>query len=116
MMLFSLMLLGAQPPTLPAAPSPEFLPLKDDYEGCVIANAATFDDAKESVADTVKAAFAACKNERASIILMMNAKKKLDGSELWSLERADKFVTDLIDKPLADKVTVGLFSTRAKEK
>ena len=93
----------------------QFLPLIDDYRGCVLARAAEFAEAKESVADTVAASFAACKSERARIILMMNGKKKPDGSKRWPLERADRFVTDLIDKPLADKITVGLFSERARE-
>jgi hypothetical protein len=113
-MLVSLLFLAGQ--QAPATAQTEFLPLMDDYRGCVIARAAEFAEARESVPDTVAAAFAACKSERASIILMMNKKKKPDGSERWPLDRADKFVTDLIDKPLADKITVSLFSERAREK
>jgi hypothetical protein len=113
---FGLFVLAAQATSSVPTQSSEFLPLLDDYRGCVIANAATFEDAKEPVKDTVEASFAACKSERARIILMMNAKKKPDGSERWTLDRADRFVTDLIDKPLADKITTSLFAERARTK
>ena len=115
-MIFLGVLLAAAQPAHAAGSNGEFLPLLHDYEGCVIARAAEFAEAKEPVAETVAASFAACKNERASIILMMNGEKNADGSDRWPLERADKFVADLIDKPLADKITVGLFSERSREK
>jgi hypothetical protein len=114
MIFLSLFLAAAQPAA--TGKDAEFLPLLHDYQGCVLARAAEFAEAKEPVADTVAASFAACKNERASIILMMNSEKKPDGSERWPFERAEKFVNDLIDKPLADKITVGLFSERSREK
>jgi hypothetical protein len=115
-MIFLGVLLAAAHQSQATRPNGEFLPLLHDYQGCVMARAAEFAEAKEPVADTVAASFAACKNERASIILMMNGEEKPDGSERWPLERADKFVADLIDKPLADKITVGLFSERSGEK
>jgi hypothetical protein len=85
------------------------------YRGCLIANVAIFDQAKESVSDTIDAAFYACRNERATIVLdILQSRKKTD--ENASIAVGDEFVTNAIDIPFREKEFVSLMTSRAEVK
>ena len=82
------------------------------YESCVTAQALIFEQANEGVAETVDAAFAGCKDERATLYFTMEENKKKNGKEFdhaW----AERFIVTLIDEPLRDEMTVLLMKIRA---
>ncbi len=82
------------------------------YKTCVRASALIFERAKESLSDTVAASFAKCQNERATILLGIVDRKEKQGQD-YSIERAESFVDQLIDKSLRDEITVLIIEIRA---
>ena len=96
-----------------ASTNSEFSPLRFAFENCVRAKVKVYERAKEPIFATVDAAVIGCENEKASIVLYMHEQKKADGSESWSLDRAEKFVDTMIEKPLRNEIVVNLFDQRS---
>ena len=115
MIIFVITAIAAQLAQPSKASGSEFIRLLHSYQDCARSKAMQFGKADETVANTVSAALTACRSERASIVLYMNGEKKADGSERWPLEKADRFVTDLVDNPLHDELTTSLFEVRSED-
>jgi hypothetical protein len=94
-----------------SADSP-FIRDKRAYDACITSKALLFEKAKESVENTVNAAFAACKNERATLYFTMEDTRKKSGQE-FDREWAERFITTLVDNPRRDETTVLLMEIRS---
>ena len=95
-----------------AEPPSPFIRDMRAYEACLMSKALSFERAKESVEATTNAAFAACKNERATLYFTMEENKKKEGKE-FDRDWAERFITTLIDTPQRDEVVVTLMEIRA---
>jgi hypothetical protein len=95
-----------------AAPQSPFIRDKRAYDACVSGHARAFNAAKETVESTVKAAFAACLNERAVLFFTME-KMKEDNGQKFDRQWAESFINDLIEEPLRNDTTVELFELRS---
>ena len=86
-----------------------------DYRACLDAHVIIYGQANESVSDTIDAAFYACRNERAIIVLdIWNSRKEAD--EQASVAVGDEFVTNAIDTDFKEKAFVSLMESRVRAK
>ena len=98
---------------LEAEPAPS-VPSKA-YTSCVRKNGTAMEPAGESIEFTVKAAFMACRNERADLVRSINywQSKMSQFSEVYKKQRLQMQV-DMTEQPLEAQLTSSLMLRRAE--
>ena len=90
-----------------------FITSMREYKACVRKNAIEFERAREPIMDTVQAAFAACRDERASHLFLILEVQEAAGEADPSIIKADEHVEQLVDKQLREDLIVQLMRARS---
>lgn len=108
----AMMFLQAASVQAPGPKDDKFITALHGYRTCVREKADLFLPARQSVRDTVDAAFFACRNERATLVFTITQIRKRTGQD-DSLSKADEFVADLVDKDFREEVFVDVMTKKA---